>query len=448
MSAGLTPSWLQHRLAGFRSRLRNWRSSLDLLSQWVVYVLVEQLSWLWSRDERLWVFGARGGDGFVDNAKYLYLWTLQNDAEIRPVFLTKDDETIRTLQDAGYEAYHAHSIRGRLLTLRAGVVCVTQGLRDVQMGATAGATLVQLWHGLPLKTIGWDAEWADEPWAVRRCHRYMAAEIDLVTVPSTAAIEPLSSGLGIDPERFAVTGYPRTDVFTDEIDVPNVTVDEQVIETVEAHGDDQRVVCYLPTYRSSGTSFVDALDVETVGEQLVDSDAQLYIKAHPYEPVSAAADHPRVHWLPASVDPYLVLGHADVLVTDYSSVLFDYLAVDRPIVLFAYDRAEYIAERGLYFEYESIAPGPIATDSPSLCSALDDALAATRGQNDPYAADRRRRRERFCPIEAGDAAAAVHSEIRQRVFESAESEPSKSVDTPETVDNAGEQPASSTAELR
>lgn len=420
MSPSLTTRWIRRRLAALEGRLETWHSYLDLLGQWLGYLIVDQLSWAWSRDEQLWVFGARGGDGFVDNAKYLYLWTLENDSEIRPVFLTKDDETIRTLQQNGYEAYHAHSWRGRLLTLRAGVVCVTQGLRDVQMAGTAGATLVQLWHGLPLKTVGWDAEWADQPWPLQRCHEYMADEIDLVTAPSTAAIEPLSSGLGIDPERFVVTGYPRTDMFAGEIEGARMTVDQAVLEAVESHDDNQRIVFYLPTYRTSGRSFVDALDVEAIGEQLVKSDAHLYIKAHPYEPVGAAADHSRVHWLPAAVDPYLVLPHADVALTDYSSVLFDWLAVDRPIVLFAYDTAEYIATRGLYFEYESVAPGPIVTDTPSLCSALAEAIAATRHGDDPYTRDRQRLRKRFCPINPGTAAAAVHREIRQYISDSNE----------------------------
>ncbi len=422
------PRWVRDRIAAVRRRLTPWRSHSDLLWQWLLYVIVGHLSRLWSRDDQLWVFGARGGDGFVDNAKYLYLWVAANDSDVRPVWLTKDDETIRALQDEGYEAYHAHSWRGRLLTLRAGVVCVTQGLRDVQMGATAGATLVQLWHGLPLKTIGWDAEWPDQPWPVQQCHSDMADEIDLVTAPAAAAIEPLSSGLGIDPERFAVTGYPRTDVFDTEIDGARATVDEAAIEAVEAHAADSPVVFYLPTYRQSGTSFVDALDVEAVGEKLAAEDAHLYIKAHPYEPVSAAASHPHVHWLPASVDPYLVLPLAEVVVTDYSSVLFDYLAVDRPLVFFAYDRAGYTTARGFYFDYESVTPGAVVTETETLCAALDDAIEAARGGSDPYTADRRQVRERFCPIEPGDAAATVHSEIRRCVFDTAEPETSRPVD--------------------
>mgnify|MGYP006273809075 FL=1 len=410
---------LRHRFADWWSP-GAWRSSLDLLWQWFVYLVVDRLSGLWSRDDRLWVFGARGGTGFVDNAKYLYLWVAATEPSIRPVWLSKNDAVIETLQQQGYEAYHAHSLRGRLLTLRAGVVFVTQGLRDLHMGSTAGATLVQLWHGLPLKTVAWDAEWPDQPWPVRRCHTDMADEIDLGTVPSTAAIEPLASGLGIDRDRFVVTGYPRTDVFADGTEGARLTVDGSLVDRIESRAADSDLVFYLPTYRGADDSFIETFDAAAVGDLLDARSAHLYIKAHPDEPVTAAEDHPRVHWLPASVDPYLVLPHADVLVTDYSSVYFDYLAVDRPIVFFAYDRPTYTAARGFYFDYESVTPGPIATDIDELRRALEEALDAVAGRSDPYAAERRRLRERFCPVPPGTASKRVYEAVSRLVFDDPE----------------------------
>ena len=410
---------LRHRFADWWSP-GAWRSSLDLLWQWFVYLVVDRLSGLWSRDDRLWVFGARGGTGFVDNAKYLYLWVAATEPSIRPVWLSKNDAVIETLQQQGYEAYHAHSLRGRLLTLRAGVVFVTQGLRDLHMGSTAGATLVQLWHGLPLKTVAWDAEWPDQPWPVRRCHTDMADEIDLGTVPSTAAIEPLASGLGIDRDRFVVTGYPRTDVFADGTEGARLTVDGSLVDRIESRAADSDLVFYLPTYRGADDSFIETFDAAAVGDLLDARSAHLYIKAHPDEPVTAAEDHPRVHWLPASVDPYLVLPHADVLVTDYSSVYFDYLAVDRPIVFFAYDRPTYTAARGFYFDYESVTPGPIATDIDELRKALEEALDAVAGRSDPYAAERRRLRERFCPVPPGTASKRVYEAVSRLVFDDPE----------------------------
>jgi len=402
---------LRSRLTDRWDRLDPWRSYLDLLWQWLLYLIVDRLSTFWSRDRQLWVFGARGGSDFVDNSKYLYLWVAANDPSIRTVWLSTTDSVVETLQNHGYEAYHAHSLRGRILTLRAGVVFVTQGLRDVHMGSTAGATLVQLWHGLPVKTIAWDAEWADQPWPVRRCHRYMASEIDLVTAPSTAAVEPLASGLGIDPERFVVTGYPRTDVFANAVEDAALAVDTDLIERLETRASDSSVVFYLPTYRNNGKSFVEAFDADAVGTALADREAHLYIKAHPHEPVPNAETHPRIHWLPVSVDPYLVLPHADVLLTDYSSVYFDYLAVDRPVVFFAYDRDSYTATRGFYFDYDTVTPGEIVTDAAALPAALTDALDAATGDADPYAVDRHRLREQFCSESPGNASEAVYATV-------------------------------------
>lgn len=409
-------------------RSEQWRSNLDLLWQWFVYLVVGQLARFWSRDQRLWVFGARGGTAFADNAKYLYLWVAANEPSIRPVWLSKNEAVVDTLQQQGYEAYRAHSLRGRLLTLRAGVVFVTQGLRDVHMGSTAGARLVQLWHGLPLKTIAWDAEWSDQPWPVRRCHASMADEIDLVTAPSTEAIEPLSSGLGIDPDRFVVTGYPRTDVFANDIEGATLTADASLLDRIESQATDSKLVFYLPTYRAAGTSFIEAFDTAAVGDLLAARGAHLYIKAHPDEPVTAAESHSHVHWLPASVDPYLVVPHADVLVTDYSSVFFDYLAVDRPIVFFPYDQSTYTERRGFYFAYESVTPGPIATDADELQEALTEALDAATGGEDPYAADRRELRRRFCPVPSGTASQAVYDAVSRLVF--ADSEPPTRLDDP------------------
>jgi CDP-glycerol glycerophosphotransferase (TagB/SpsB family) len=362
------------------------------------------------------VFGARGGTDFVDNAKYLYLWVAANDPSIRAVWLTKNDAVVERLQNQGYEAYHAYSLRGRYYTLRAGVVLVTQGLRDVHMGSTAGARLVQLWHGLPLKTIGWDAEWADQPWPVRRCHEYMADEMDLVTVPATEAIEPLSSGLGIDTDRFVVTGYPRTDVFAADIEGATLTVDDSLIEAVQAQATDSKIVFYLPTYRSEGDSFVEQIDTDAIASRLARHDAHLYIKAHPSEPVTDTGDQSRIHWLPASVDPYLILPQADVLITDYSSVFFDYLAVDRPIVFFPYDRSTYTGRRGLYFDYDAVTPGPIAADSEEFCSTLETVLTAVASGDDPYAAERRQLRTRFCPVSSGNASQAVYETVSTLVF--------------------------------
>jgi CDP-glycerol glycerophosphotransferase len=68
----------------------------------------------------------------------------------------------------------------------------------------------------------------------------------------------------------------------------------------------------------------------------------------------------------ADPDPYPLLGLTDVLITDYSSIMLDYLVLDRPVILFAFDYAEYFSKVGFYYEYRGFVPGDIASTANEL----------------------------------------------------------------------------------
>ena len=104
----------------------------------------------------------------------------------------------------------------------------------------------------------------------------------------------------------------------------------------------------------------------------------MVIKLHPYLATTTfdeqVSQSQRVIVLKERCDPYPMLAIADVLVTDYSSVLFDYIVTRRPIVLFAFDLDEYVSRRSFYLDIESIAFGPIARSQAELFAALRRAL--------------------------------------------------------------------------
>ncbi|WP_435174869.1 CDP-glycerol glycerophosphotransferase family protein [Halorussus sp. AFM4] len=327
------------------------------------------------RDESLWVFGARGGAAFADNAKYLFLHVAAEHPDVRPVWLSKDPGVVRDLQAAGFEAYHRCSPRGLLLTLRAGVVFLTQGHRDLAMPATAGAFTVLLWHGVPLKRVSWDAGFRDLPAPVRAAHAEMAGRFDLLTVPGAGVADAFASGLRIDRDRMVLAGYPRNDALFASIPREEVGVDAAALDRIRALAADQRLVFYLPTFREwTDASPADRLDVGRLDAFLAERDAALVVKTHPRDTVALPDGLSNVVRLSEATDVYPFLRHADALVTDYSSVYFDYLLRDRPLVFYAYDVDEYRARRGFYFDYESVAPGPVARTFDELLAALDRAL--------------------------------------------------------------------------
>jgi CDP-glycerol glycerophosphotransferase len=95
---------------------------------------------------------------------------------------------------------------------------------------------------------------------------------------------------------------------------------------------------------------------------------------------------------------------ADVLLTDYSSAMFDFAVTGRPMVFFTYDLAEYRDSlRGFYFDFEAEAPGPLLASSAEVIAALKDIDAVAASYRDSY----QRFAARFCSLDDGKAAARV-----------------------------------------
>ncbi|SIR15510.1 CDP-glycerol glycerophosphotransferase, TagB/SpsB family [Haladaptatus litoreus] len=399
-------------------RIERW--SPALLLQWVLYVLLERLwqfgtsAGLWTRDDTRWVFGARDGEAFVDNAKYLFLHVANERPGVRPVWLSKDRDVVRELQQAGYEAYYAYSLHGLLANLRAGVVLLTQGHRDVAMPCCAGARTVLLWHGIPLKTISWDAEFPDEPVPVRRVYEYMSNEFDRLLVPSENLAEVFESGLHIDRDRMIFADYPRLDALFSDVRGSEIGEDETARHRVRRLSRNHHVFFYLPTFRDdSERRFSAQFDFHELDDFLARTDAYFVVKTHPREQFDLPSNCERIVKLPGKFDVYPLLRYADTLVTDYSSIYFDYLALDRPVVFFPYDRDRYEKSRGFYFDYDEITAGPVASNFDELLTGLSWALETDLEKT----ARRELTRKLLTDVNrTGEQSEVVHDAIRRELF--------------------------------
>ncbi len=349
------------------------------------------LSLVSPRDDSLWVFGSNGGDAFRDNAKYLFLDTADRRAHVRAVWLSRNDEVVTALRERGYEAFHADSLRGRWIALRAGYVFVTHGMPDVNRPCAGGATKVLLWHGVALKRIGWDA-----PKLRRRRERLkrlvkdaLFDRYDWITVPSEAMVEPFASAFRIDADRVLATGYPRNDVPAGAWEGEDPLREEALEERYRNYREAGPVILYVPTiHRETGQAVVDHLDLHELDRWLASRGARLLFKPHPAEPIDLEGEFSRIVEVPEEVDVYPLLAHTDALLTDYSSIYVDYLHLDRPVVFYPFDLEAYRAERGFYLDYDAATPGPVATEFDDLLERLEEVLEA-----DEYARERERVRE-------------------------------------------------------
>ncbi|WP_164974726.1 CDP-glycerol glycerophosphotransferase family protein [Halegenticoccus tardaugens] len=391
-------------------RLRwRFRRYASLLLEAAAHALVAFLSGIVGRDADLWVFGAREGEAFGDNAKYLFLHVAATRPGIRVVWVSRDRDAVRALRTRGYEAYHLFSPRGVLLQFRAGVVFLTHNFKDVNRWAVGGATTVVLWHGIALKRISWDAELAELPPIVRSASRYLYRRYDRVTLTGRGTLDSFVSGFRLPPSRFVVTGYPRTDALFDSVPDADVGVATGTLADLRRLSAEHDVLLYLPTFRENPAERAsERIDLDALDRLLDAHDAYLAVKLHPDERLERDLDeYPRILRIPSWSDVYPMLPHADALVTDYSSIYFEYLLLDRPVVFYPYDLPSYRSERGFYYAYDEVTPGPVASDFDGLLAAIERTLAG----DDPYETERCAVRRRFFDHPAGGRAAAVFDAV-------------------------------------
>jgi CDP-glycerol glycerophosphotransferase len=253
-------------------------------------------------------------------------------------------------------------------------------------------------HGTPLKRMGLDLRSAPDggersglPGLLRRCSRWdYSVSQNAFTTPIWERVYPTRY------ESLEV-GYPRNDVLA------NATGEDvaRVRESLRIEPG-RRTVLYTPTHREYQEGYVPVLDLAAVAEGLGD-DFLLLARAHYfYESdeemrhlhragrLRDVSDHPSIEELCLA---------ADVLVTDYSSIMFDYAVLDRPIVIHAPDWDEYRARRGTYFDLMAEPPGPVTTSEGELVEALRSGEEA--------AGARAAFRAKFCHLDDGRAAERV-----------------------------------------
>ena len=264
-----------------------------------------------------------------------------------------------------------------------------------------GQLYFQTWHGTPLKRIAHDRPHLDFfNWHHRRQLLVARDGWDFLLSQSIYCSEFLSSAFRYSGPVMEV-GYPRNDILASE-------GGEEIRRRVRGHfgiPDHAKVVLYAPTWRDNsrvGYIFNKVLYLDPLEVVASVDDSYVMIRGH-YNSVGAAEERTHskrvfdVTRYPDIADLYLA---ADVLVTDYSSVFFDFAITDKPMVFLAPDLEAYRDNnRGFYLDYHETVPGPI-------CDTTAEVVAAITGP-DEHVSVREAFREKFAPLDDGSAAARV-----------------------------------------
>ncbi|WP_189786850.1 bifunctional glycosyltransferase/CDP-glycerol:glycerophosphate glycerophosphotransferase [Streptomyces capitiformicae] len=274
-----------------------------------------------------------------------------------------------------------------------------------------GTTYLQTWHGSALKRMGFDepgwklksrAEQAEQQRTLDRFdHFLIRSEHDVVT---------LAKAFRLSEKTLLRVGYPRNDELVRARDLHGAAERPPLAAELGIPAD-KKVLLYAPTFRQHGQRrFSLPFDVERFAERFGD-EYVLLVRAHYLNHVVLPPSvRGRVIDVSAHHDVTPVLALADALITDYSSVMFDYALLDRPMLFFTYDYEEYVHEgRGTYFDLLERAPGPVVRTEDELHALL--AASTLEEQSVKYASARERFVADFGEYDKGTAARRIVDEF-------------------------------------
>ncbi|GIH91380.1 CDP-glycerol glycerophosphotransferase family protein [Planobispora siamensis] len=321
-----------------------------------------------------------------------HIWIVKDGAFTPPGSAELGFGDVRpTVVRAGSREHYAALARSRYV--------VTNAFLPPWFRAREDQAVVQTWHGSPLKRMGNDLPHMSRDPKPPAWHR-QAVEVrgwDLLVSQSAWATPILRKAFGYQGEVLE-SGYPRNDVLAS----PDR---EELAARVRARlgiAEGVRLVLYAPTYRDYDRKNASLKLNLAEARRVLGSDHEFLIRGHSMQ---ASPNVPRglghdVTTYPDMADLLLV---ADVLITDYSSVMFDFAATGRPILLFTYDLQRYSSKRGLYLDLEAEGPGPLLSTGADVIEAIrtiDQVAAANADRYENF-------RRTYAPRDDGKATARL-----------------------------------------
>jgi CDP-glycerol glycerophosphotransferase (TagB/SpsB family) len=337
--------------------------------------IVHWLSFLSIRDKSIWIFGSWDGSVFLDNSKYLFLASQKLQPSIKPIWISNNAALVHSLRKNGYRAYQTFQIQAFLYGLRARYYFIDHAplyggfFSPTNLWLSGGAKIIQLWHGVPLKrldSIGLGEEHKSEIAKVfsvlANMNLFNLSKNYYFVASSRLFGRLMADSFEVSEKKVLLSGYPRN-VFQEAPMDSNYSLQKGLNEKIRKQkADGKKLVFYIPTFRDYGGNPIThkAIDLAVFEKFLAENNSVLIVKFHEADAKLQNVSKKNIIFLPSGFDIYEVLGLCDLLITDYSSIFFDFLPFNRPIVFYPYDFEEYQkSARCFYFNYEEFVPGSI-----------------------------------------------------------------------------------------
>jgi CDP-glycerol glycerophosphotransferase len=328
-------------------------------------------------NDNLIILGAANGKAFIGNPKYLYYY-LKNNTDYELIWLTKSKELKEELNKKDIKCVNNYSLDAIRHLRKARAVFVSHGWGDILPIRFPPRTMVvQTWHGGFIKIKGkhrYVKKYIESKWTrlTRTNIRYSQFFNYVISASSEEELINIASEVFNFPkERIIITGYPRNDILFSN----DQLLLKQLKKKYNIPSDINRIILYAPTYREiiSNKEPFKSEDLVELNIICIETKSIFLIKAHINEKIINFRDFKNIRLIRKDADIQELLLISDILISDYSSVICDYVLLDRPVLLYTYDYDEYISHRGIYYKkLEDIAPGPLLYTAEELFNAINN----------------------------------------------------------------------------
>lgn len=344
------------------------------------------------RNKKLWIFGAWEGWKYDDNSRTLFEYVNEKyGKEIRCVWLTNEEKTVNVVKSLGFEAYTSSSRMGKMLQKKAGVAIYTNGVMDFGLHPkVAGALIVSLWHGVGFKKI-YNAKYSGLKLFIKKVMDkfFSWAYRDLSLVPSNYVAWQCKDYFSLPQNaKIEITGQPRNDVLKHHLSKIDI------LKKIKIDGT-KKIILYMPTYRGYGVQsksmtriITDLYNSKELDSFLAEHNCIFIVKLHPLTPLIDLENRDNFSILDYySVDSTQeLLGVADILVTDYSSVFVDYALLEKPIIFYMPDHEDFLKQAEPIYEKFYDICNLNRCDNPKDLSnkLLESSMVAVNAINDLF----------------------------------------------------------------
>ena len=341
-------------------------------------LLLKIMALIIPKQKGLILFGSFSAERFGDNSASLFSYILKNHPELTAIWMTNNDQVVKEIEQLGDSVLKRRSFRGIWLSLRAEVVVSSHGIKDAIMFEPFShrPKLVYLGHGIPLKK-GW-IEIKNIPIKFKKASLKKIKYSTFMISSSDFSAQLQNSFLPIGENKIKITGLPRNDMLFE--------LDKNIIKKKYNINEFKHVIFYVPTFRNwELTRFFPFEDynIKQLNGFCEMNGTCFILRPHHndlnnmntyfWKEIKMSSNFKIItHERCSNVNELLVA--SDCLISDYSSIFFDYLLLDRPMIFLPYDLKRYSKEHGFLIDYDLITSGYKPKDQKELLRNLKQVI--------------------------------------------------------------------------